>query len=451
MFSRYTAVCLAAMFLLFLAACRSKPAPYPEVATPAATPGAVTTATAVLTPTAVPTSADPSTTVYLPLTGNEVANPPLGSPDPSPAPTATATVTPTPAFPVYHGPPIARDRLGVQIHLHREDLDQIFYHLRALDVGWVKVQVSWKLHQPAPDRYDEELFWELDRLISRAAAHDIAVMLSVAKAPEWSRPTTEEDGPPTDYRLYEAFMRYLAGRYPGQVAAYELWNEPNLRREWNGSPLSAADFVRLMGYGAAGVRAVDAAAVVISGAPATTGINDGVTAVDDRLYFQQMVAAGAADFVDVFGVHPYGWANPPGSSLLFAAHSPAPSHNNHPSFFFWDTLADYHAILNDAGYGDRQLWVTEFGWGSFDRFDYAPPPEALFMAHVNEWQQAEYILGAYELVTEWDWVGPLIMWNLNFAPTIGPAFSESGYSILRPDGSSRPAYYSLKNSPRSGN
>jgi polysaccharide biosynthesis protein PslG len=450
MFSRYTAACLAAMFLLFLAACRSKPAPYPVAATPAAMPAAVTTATAAPTPMAVPTGADPSTTIYLPLTGNEVTSPPLGPPDPSPAPTATTITTPTPAFPVYQGPPIARDRLGVQIHLHREDLDQIFYHLRTLDVGWVKVQVSWKLHQPAPDRYDEELFWELDGLISRAAADGIAVMLSVAKAPEWSRPTTDEDGPPTDYRHYEAFMRYLAGRYPGQVAAYELWNEPNLRREWNGSPLSATDFVRLMRNGAAGVRAVDPTALLISGAPATTGINDGVTAVDDRLYFQQMVAAGAADFVDVFGVHPYGWANPPDSSLLFAAHSPAPSHNNHPSFFFWDTLADYHTILSQAGNGDRQLWVTEFGWGSFDQFDYAPPLEALFMGQVNEWQQAEYILGAYELVTEWDWVGPLIMWNLNFAPTIGPAFSESGYSILRPDGSPRPAYYSLKNAPRSG-
>jgi polysaccharide biosynthesis protein PslG len=312
----------------------------------------------------------------------------------------------------------------------------------------VKVQVSWKLHQPAPDRYDEELFRELDRLVSMAAANDIAVMLSVAKAPEWSRSTTEKDGPPADYSLFEAFMRHLAGRYRGQIAAYELWNEPNLRREWNGTPLSAADFVRLMSYGAAGVRAVDPAAVLISGAPATTGINDGTTAVDDRVYFQAMVTAGVASVVDVFGVHPYGWANPPQSSLLFAAHSPAPSHNNHPSFFFWDTLADYYGILSRAGNAERQLWVTEFGWGSFDRFDQAPPAEALFMANVNEWQQAEYTLGAYQMVAEWAWVGPMIMWNLNFASTFGPAFSESGYSMLRPDGSPRPVYYSLQTAPR---
>jgi polysaccharide biosynthesis protein PslG len=443
------------MFVLFLAACRSTPLPITETATPAPM--------AMVTPIAAPTTRAQATTfVYLPLAGNGVVDRPAAIFTPSRMPVATATatatplptntatppVTPTPAFPVYGGPPIPRERLGVQIHLHREDLNQIFYHLRALDAGWVKVQVSWKLYQPAPGRYDEDLFWELDRLVSKAAANNIAVMLSVAKAPEWSRPTTEEDGPPADYRLFEAFMRYLAGRYEGHIAAYELWNEPNLRREWNGSPLNAADFVRLMAHGAAGVRAADPAAVVISGAPATTGINDGTTAVDDRVYFQAMLAAGAGAVVDVFGVHPYGWANPPGSSLLFAAHSPAPSHNNHPSFFFWDTLAEYHTILSRGGYAERQLWVTEFGWGSFDRFDAAPPPEALFMAYVSEWQQAEYILGAYEMVAEWEWVGPLIMWNLNFAPTIGPEFSESGYSMLRPDGSPRPVYYSVQTAPR---
>lgn len=411
----------------------------------------------------------PAPEMVVEVTATATAVPPL-TPSPSPSATATQTVmvtetavspptatptttpTPTPAFPVYTGPPLDRRDIGVQIHLHREDLGEIMDHLQALDVGWVKVQVSWKLHQPAPDRLDDFLFAELDALVETAVAHDIAILLGVAKAPEWSRPTTEFDGPPTDYAHYRTFMELLARRYQGRVAAYELWNEANLQREWYGSPLSAADFVRLIQAGAEGVRAADPAAILISGAPATTGINDGLIAIDDRLYLRQMFAAGLADVVDAIGVHPYGWANPPDSRAGDGT-SPAPSHNNHPSFFFADTLADYQAIRDEFG-ATQPLWVTEFGWGSFEGFSdtagqpATPPAGAEFMAHVSEWQQAAYILRAYELAQAWDAVGPMMLWNLNFGPLLGEQFSEAGYSLLDRANQPRPAYLALQHASK---
>jgi hypothetical protein len=336
----------------------------------------------------------------------------------------------------------------VQLHLHDEDIRVLLRHLQALNVGWVKVQVSWKLHQPEPNRYDDFLFNELDRLVDGANGNNIKVLLSVSKAPGWSRPTTEMDGPPGDYALFEQFKSTLAQRYQGRVAAYELWNEPNLQREWNGTPLNAADLVELIRRGAAGVLAADPNALVISAAPATTGINDGITAIDDRVYVRQMLAAGVASLVDGIGVHPYGWANSPDSSVNNPG--PAPSHNNHPSFFFSDTLNDYRALLVEYGAADKSLWVTEFGWGSFEGFfndqgtPAAPPAGAEFMANVSEWQQALYIMRAYELAHGWDWVGPLFLWNLNFGETLGSDYAESGYSLLRADGSRRPAYRALE-------
>jgi hypothetical protein len=94
------------------------------------------------------------------------------------------------------------------------------------------------------------------------------------------------------------------------------------------------------------------------------------------------------------------------------------------------------------------LWLTEFGWGSFDGFGAPPPAGAEFMSHVSEWEQAQYTLAAYEMAHNWDGVGPLFLWNLNFAPTLGPKRSESGYSVLRPDGSPRPVYYALQTIPK---
>ena len=259
--------------LLCLSACRDEPPP-----SPVATPAQALTAE----PTAARPSPGPATAtgsqIFIPAAqsggdppslsaATSVAYPVRPAPTDTPAP---PTATPEPPYPQYSGPPLDRDDIGLQIYLHRQDPRDLLRHLQALDAGWVKVQVSWKLHEPRPGEYSEELFGELDRLVSGANGQGVKVLLSVGKAPEWSRATTELDGPPADYGHFEAFMRYLGTRYQGRVQAYELWNEPNLQREWNGSPLSAADFVELMRRGAAGARSADPAALLISGAMQTS-------------------------------------------------------------------------------------------------------------------------------------------------------------------------------------
>jgi hypothetical protein len=433
---------IAALAVLLLAAgCRQQQ----PAATPLASPQS-----AEPTREAAPTAAGPFR-LHVPLLasqpGGEAYPPPPGA-------TAAAVVTPasptaTPDFPRYQGQPMPREAFGVQIHLHRENLSGIMRHLEALDMGWVKVQVEWKIFEPGPGRYDDYRFKELDRLVDAANRRDIRVLLGVAKAPEWSRPTTEADGPPADSAHFRAFMLHLATRYRDRVSAYELWNEPNLMREWTGAPLSAAALVQLVAAGSAGVREADPAALVISPAPATTGINDGITAVDDRRYLEQMMAAGLAQWVDGIGIHPYGWANPPDSSA--AAPDPAvPSHNDHPSFFFADTIRDYRTILDRSGAAGKPLWVTEFGWASYEGLGMAPPQGLEYMADVTEREQAQYTLRAYELALDWGLEGPLILWNLNIAPTFGPEFPETAYSLLRPDGSLRPAYLSLATIPKEG-
>ena len=422
------------LLVLLLVGCGQRPAD-PTVTAPVPEKTAVFT-----TPTPASTPIAETAELFLPLTSSS------DEPTLTPEPTATITPSPTPSYPAYAGPPLRRSDIGIQIHLRQEDQDWLFHHLEQLDVGWVKIQLSWKLYQPQPNGYEMERFAELDRFIERANAHNIQVMLGLAKAPEWSRPTTEEDGPPSDYGLFREFAFFVADRYRGQVAAYELWNESNLRREWHGMRLHGSELVALLREGAAGIRAADPNALLISAAPATTGINDGETAVDDRVYLEQMLAAGIGDLVDGIGVHPYGWANPP-LSRDGDGTSPAPSHNNHASFFFYDTLADYRALLDQYGL-DHPLWVTEFGWGSVDGFDAPPAAGAEFMGHVSEWEQAIYTLEAFALAHEREDIGPMMLWNLNFAPLLGPDFSESGYSLLRPDGSPRPLYLALQNVPR---
>ncbi len=364
-------------------------------------------------------------------------------------PTATITLPPTgvpsltavpSAAPAPTATPVPKPDIGVQGQFIGPDGDAGIKSAANLGVGWIKQQVDWNSIEYARGLYHWE---ELDQLVAEAQQHGLKIMFSVARAPGFSRPEpVEEDGPPSDFTIFHDFMHALSARYQGRIAAYELWNEPNLKREWRGFDLSGAKFVELINTGAAGVREGDPAAIVISGAPAVTGIDDRINAIDDRVFLREMVQAGVGDLVDAIGVHPYGAGNPPDERAADAAHLRS-SYNNHPSFFFLDTLEDYHQILGDA-HIDKPLWVTEFGWPSIEKFGNVDTTGWDYARDVTEADQAAYLLRAIALRRDRSWVGPMMIWNLNVAPLLGPDRSESAYSLLRPNGSERPAYKQLR-------
>jgi len=311
---------------------------------------------------------------------------------------------------------------------------------QGLGVGWVKQQVEWHTIEHGPDDLDWAL---LDHAVEACDGFGFKLLLSVTHAPDWTRASELESGPPADYAEFGRFMGQLAARYRGRVAAYELWNEPNLAREWRGERLDPARFVALVAKGATAVRAADPDALVISGAPAVTGINDGVEAIDDRVFLRGMYEAGVAQWVDGIGAHPYGFANPPDESWQDSTHV-ASGHNSHPSFFFRDTLEDYHAIMLEYGDTERHIWATEFGWPSTERMGHMDTGGWEYAREVSEAQQAEYTVRAFQMGDEQPWVGTMFLWNLNLATVWGPGNSFSAYSLLRPAGAYRPAYIALR-------
>jgi len=383
-------------------------------------------------PSPTPTLPPEEYTLFLP--GISYGATPGVTPSPSPSP------APAPEQPTPLPPPVFKPGAGVQVHLLSGDREQTLRWAEGLGVEWVKQQVDWNLIEHGPDDLD---WTQLDRAVGDCNRFGFRLLISVINAPSHLRADPTGYGPPVDYSAFRRFMQQMAERYQGSVAAYELWNEPNLAREWSGEPLDPARFVALVAEGAQGVRAGDPHALVISGAPAVTGINDGVTAIDDRTYLRGMLAAGLAQWVDGVGVHPYGFANPPEASFR-DAQQVAPSHNDHPSFFFRDTLEDYRAILLENGAGDLPLWVTEFGWPSVEGMGAMDTTGWEYARYVSEQQQADYTARAFQIGLATPWIGPMILWNLNIAVVYGNGRPESAYSLLRPDGSYRPVYLAVR-------
>jgi hypothetical protein len=311
--------------------------------------------------------------------------------------------------------------------------------------GWIKQQVRWEHVEGSKGDYG---FGGLDRLADTANAGGVKVLFSVVAAPGWARGGKSGVGPPDNYQDFYDFMGALASHFRGRVHAYEIWNEQNLKREWEGAPLSASDYVRLLRGAYQAVKAADPNAIVVSGAPTPTGISDGNWAIDDRTYLQQMYNAGLRYYCDAVGAHPSGYANPPDVRYAGGDFDPSRGYDDHPSFFFRNTMEDYYNIMAANGDGGKRIWATEFGWATTDGMGVPASEGYEFADDISEGQQADYIVRAYTWSRSWGHAGVMFLWNLNFWPVTGPKNEMAKYGIVRGDWSPRPAYIALQNMPK---
>src|SRR6185436_4474562 len=89
------------------------------------------------------------------------------------------------------------------------------------------------------------------------------------------------------------------------VHAIQVWNEPNLDREWGNQPISpdsAADYVRLLRGTYLAAHAADPSIVVVSAGLSPTGVTD-VHSADDLEYLKWMYRAGLKGTFDALGAH----------------------------------------------------------------------------------------------------------------------------------------------------
>jgi hypothetical protein len=301
--------------------------------------------------------------------------------------------------------------------------------VKELGFNWVKQQIRWEYAEPEPGNIQ----WaEMDGIAGTFANNGISVMFSVVTSPGWTRPNLGgTGGPPEDFQLFANFLGAVAGRYCGQVQAIEVWNEQNLRREWEGFPLEPASYMELLKRAYGSIKANCPQMLVISGATTPAGYSD--VAFDDVDYLRGMYQNGLASYSDGVGIHPSGFANPP--SVTFedwaSGNYDALSHVNHRSFYFLSTLRASRAVMEQYGDYDAKLWPTEFGWGSTP----SPFPGYEYEARIDEATQGRWIVDAFNIMAGSGYVGGAMLWNLNY-----PRDTEMGaFAVVN-----RPAFDALK-------
>jgi hypothetical protein len=305
---------------------------------------------------------------------------------------------------------------------------------------WVKQSIEWRYIEPHIKGTYE--FNEPDRLSGLAADVGVKILARVDNQPDWARSDKvfPLSGPPDKIQDYADFLHAVATRYKGKIHAYEIWNEPNLAREWGNKPPNPADYVTLLKAAYAAIKAADSDAQVITAGLAPTTAS-GAIAMPDVDFVQGIYKAGGAKYFDILGAHGAGFKAPPEMSPDDVGKDPNYNHGETGAgrIYCFRHVEDVRKVMVDNGDAKKRLAVLEFGWTT------DPRPDSPYKWHaVTESLQADYLVGAYKWAqANWQpWIGTMSAIYIA-SPTWTANDEEYYWSITNPDGTVRPAYTAL--------
>lgn len=234
-------------------------------------------------------------------------------------------------------------------------------------------------------------------------------------------------GRPTDLAAggagyISSFAQYLGGVAALGPDAIEVWNEPNLDREWPEGNINGANYTSMLAQAYQAIKSANGSVMVISAALAPTGAEAAFPGkvVNDNNFLTQMVQAGALNYMDCLGVHYNEGIIPPDQR------SGDPRDGFYSRYFF-GMVDTYWSITGGA----KPLCFTELGYLSSE--GYGPLPDFFAWAqNVTVGQQAAWLAQAISLASQTGKVRLLIVWNVDF--TLYGADPQGGFAMVRPGG-----------------
>ncbi len=231
------------------------------------------------------------------------------------------------------------------------------------------------------------------------------------------------------------FSNWLAGVAAAGADAIEVWNEPNIDREWQNGHISPQAYTNLLCTAYNAIKNANPGTAVISAAPAPTGFYGGCGpgGCDDQPWMEGLYNAGAANCMDYIGAHHNAGATSPSARIGHPANPGDPHH----SWFFLPQTELYYNVFR----GSRQVFYTEMGYASqegvptfSDGFGWA--------RGTDNSEQAAWLAEAVQLGINTGMVRCIIVWNIDFVRYGDDP--QDGFAIVRPGGGC-PACESLHN------
>ncbi|MEI7772936.1 MAG: polymerase, partial [Chloroflexales bacterium] len=354
-------------------------------------------------------------------------------------------------IPFADGPTVGVNLYNLQFEPNPSAVDRSFALARDLGARYARMQAPWEdieIHARGDFEDRRNLAtvgavsaWaKYDRIVAAANAAGIELILRLERPPDWSRQQAlaspefqvglkldgNSTGPPDDYADYANFVRALVERYDGdgvddapahqRVRFFQIWNEPNLRGEWNWQEPRPEDFVRLLRVGAAAARAASPQAVILFPGLAPTDGLDSRAPMTELEYLDRVYKAGGADSFDIMAAQSYGLGQSPAEHRYVFLRGRGNWSWAQPI----DTRSDVsrlvllREVMERNGDAGTPVWVTEFGWNSAP--ERIPPERRLTWGQpVSEQQKGDYLVGQIVRARrEWPWMGTMNVWMLRY-------------------------------------
>ena len=286
---------------------------------------------------------------------------------------------------------------GGQTH----DLNYPFL-MQSTGMTWMKFQQKWR-----PDSKPEELLGRIQQ--AKALGFKVMVALTGDPYPE-----------SIDSQAFTEFLRGVAALDP-PPDAIEVWNEMNIDFEWPAGEIDPAQYVNEMlapAYQA--IKTTNPRIMVISGAPAPTGFDDGTHAWAVNRYVEGMAAAGAANYMDCIGVH----YNEGATSPYDTSGHPA---GGYFGWYFQPSMDMYFYVFD----GIRPVCITELGYLSGAGYPVLPPRFS-WAQDTSTAEQGRWLAEAISLSDQMGYIQLVIVFNVDiFHWGDDP---QAGFAIVRTGG-----------------
>jgi hypothetical protein len=230
--------------------------------------------------------------------------------------------------------------------------------------------------------------------------------------------------PQAFYPTYTAFVAQLA---TAGADAIEVWNEPNIDREWPAGQVTGGNYTQLLAVAYNAIKAANPNTLVISGAPSPTGFFGAAgcasAGCNDDVFMQQMAQAGAGNYMDCLGLHYNEGVVAPSAN----SGDPRPAY---PTRYFGSMTS-----RGKAYFPSEPICYTELGYLSGEGMG-APIPGGFNWTPndpVTVAEHAAWLAEAATISAQRGDIRLLIVWNVNF--TRWDSDPMGGYAIIRPDGS----------------
>jgi hypothetical protein len=324
--------------------------------------------------------------------------------------------------------------------------------MKDANFSWVKQTFAWEtIEAPVKGQFD----WSIaDRVVQQADESGLKLLARLSSDPDlkdkfWG------GKPPANTANFADFAFAVASRYNctpaavGCIQAYQVWNEPNLAREWGDNPPNPAQYAEFLRTVYAAIKRGNPNAIVVSAGMAPTGDNNAIAMPDDLFYdgMYQAMGGNSNGYFDMLGVHGAGFAAPPELDPAEAASNPQYGGYR---FFAFRHVEDIRRIMEKYGDTGKKIVLLEFGW----TYDPVNPSYKWHGADagIDAFVQADYLKRAYQWAdANWQpWIGLmslLTMPNIDWLDDGNPQDEEQYWWAIMdpyyPDSHWRPAYIEL--------